>query len=88
MGKKGKRAFILEGLPGVLRNKGTGACFRGRRDQLDVDGEGRWKAGTLNWGQIRENRENMATQGNIGRERGNKDLPGRFFQGFNIELSR
>lgn len=82
MGKKGTRAFILEGLPGVWRNKGTGACFRGRWNQLDVDGEGRWKAGTLNWGQIRENRENMATQGNIGRERGNKDLPGRFFSRF------
>lgn len=87
MGKKGTRALILEGLLGVWRNKGTGACSRRRWDQLDVDGEGRWKAGTLNWGQIRENRENMATHGNFERERGNKDLPGRFFQGFDIELS-
>ena len=87
MGKKRTRAFILEGLPGVWRNKGTGACFWGRWDQLDADGEGRWKAGMLNWGQIRKNRENMATQGNFGREPGNKDLPVRFFQGFGIELS-
>jgi len=80
MGKKGTRAFILEGLPGVWRNKGTGACFRGRWDQLDVDGEGRWKAGMLNWGQIRKNRENMATQGNSKGNEGTRTSLGDFFK--------
>ena len=30
----------------------------------------------------------MTTQGNFGRELGNRDLPGRFLKGLNFELSR
>ena len=84
---EGKR----EGLPGVLRYKGTKENIVGNKKHegtLDrkikplqiffdgaVDGGKRWQRNMLHREQIRKNCGNVRAQGNFGREQGNKDHP-------------